>query len=113
MGMVNITIRGSFGKASDKTFSAMEGGHAMALTRAIAHLTDQLPHAIQLDHKLAKDGDKPPQSDFGQLPAIPQIAWFSNAHTITTAATAMQRSLEPSRTNRRIHSQSRRRSPSR
>lgn len=67
MGMVNVVIRGSYGKAHDKTFSAMEGGHALALSRAITFLSQQMPLAIQLDHKLAADGDKPPQADFGRL----------------------------------------------
>lgn len=70
MGMVSISIRGSFGKRNgQKEFSAMEGGHALAITRAIAALTVELPHAIQLDHQLAGTGEKPPKSDFGVLPA--------------------------------------------
>jgi len=71
--MITVTIQGSFGKHSTKTFSAMEGGHAMAISRAMAHLVDEMPHAIRLDHKLAAEGEKPPTSDFGTLPAPAQI----------------------------------------
>lgn len=74
MGMITVEIRGSFGKATSKAFSAMEGGHAMAVTRAIEHLTNELPNAIRLDHKLAAEGEKPPTSDFGTLPAPSQVA---------------------------------------
>ncbi len=65
MGMISIQIRGSFGRPHDVNYSAMEGGHAFALTRAIQYLSDQLPNAIRLDHELARAGDAPPQSDFG------------------------------------------------
>ena len=74
MGMVNISIQGSFGRPVSKSFSAMEGGHVMALARAIQALTSEIPHAIQLDHQLAQSGEKPPHSDFGQLPASAQVA---------------------------------------
>lgn len=68
MGMIHIQIRGSFGNKPDVTFSAMEGGHAFAVTRAIQHLVSQLQPAILLDHQLERDGEKPPKSDFGMLP---------------------------------------------
>lgn len=68
MGMVAIQIRGSFGNKPNVTFSAMEGGHALALTRAIEYLTSQLPAAIQADHRLHDGGDRPPKSDYGKLP---------------------------------------------
>jgi hypothetical protein len=65
MGMVNIQIRGSFGRPHDVSYSAMEGGHAFAITRAIQYLADQLPNAIRLDHELERAGENPPQADFG------------------------------------------------
>ena len=68
MGMVNVQIRGSFGNKPDGQFSAMEGGHALALSRAINFLIAHMPDAIALDHELARAGDKPPHSDFGRLP---------------------------------------------
>ena len=64
MGMVTIQIRGSFTKTPDAQFSATEGGHAMALTRAISYLTDQLGPAIQKDHAL-HDKSQHPDPDFG------------------------------------------------
>jgi hypothetical protein len=42
----------------------MEGGHALALTRAIQHLTNELPHAIQLD---LKNAEAPPTSPFNRF----------------------------------------------
>lgn len=67
MGMVTVTLNGSFG---DKivSLSAEEGGHAHALTRAIAFLVRQLPEAIRNDHKLHDDGTRPPKADFGMVP---------------------------------------------
>ena len=67
MGMIKVQIRGSFGNKPDAEYSAMEGGHAFALSRAIAYLASELPAAIALDHQLSRDGDKPPRSDFGRL----------------------------------------------
>ena len=68
MGMVSIEIKGSFGNKPPQQFSAMEGGHAFAITRAIQYLVSQLQAAIMLDHQLERDGEKPPKSDFGMLP---------------------------------------------
>jgi hypothetical protein len=73
MGMVTVQIRGSFGNKPDAQYSAMEGGHAFAITRAIQHLADQLPFAIRLDHELARAGDKPPVSDFGQFREVEKV----------------------------------------
>ena len=67
MGMLTIKIEGSFTEQVGAKFCAEEGGHALAIQRAISFLTDQLPSAIQLDHKLHDDGDRPPVSDFGKL----------------------------------------------
>jgi hypothetical protein len=73
--MITVTLRGSFGPLNGTTeFSAMEGGHALAITRAIQSLTDAMPRAIQMDHKLASEGQKPPTSDFGILPMPSKIA---------------------------------------
>lgn len=69
MGMVTIQIRGSFGNKPDTTFSAMEGGHAYALARAIAYLTAEMDRAIQLDHELHDAGQRPPNADFGKRAA--------------------------------------------
>ena len=74
MGMVKVQIRGSFGNKPDAEYSAMEGGHAFALARAIQYLADQLPFAIRLDHELARAGDKPPASDFGHFREEEKIA---------------------------------------
>jgi hypothetical protein len=68
MGMVSIQIAGSFGNPKSVTFSAMEGGHAFALTRAIQFLVSQMQEGIMRDHALHADGEKPPKSDFGMLP---------------------------------------------
>jgi hypothetical protein len=68
MGTINIQIRGSFGTKPDTSFSAMEGGHTFAVTRAIQYLVSQLQPAIMLDHQLEREGEKPPKSDFGTLP---------------------------------------------
>ena len=68
MGMVNITIQGSFGRPVNKTFSAEEGGHALAITRAIQTLIEELPNAIRVDHRLARMNEVPPKSDFGEVP---------------------------------------------
>lgn len=65
MGIVRIQIRGSFGNKPDVEFSAMEGGHAYALSRAIAALAAELPSAIQIDHELHDDAQHPPESAFG------------------------------------------------
>jgi hypothetical protein len=65
MGMVSVTVRGSFPEHAQDTYSAEEGGHALALQRAIARLTGMLPKAIQLDHQLHGDGEQPPKAPFG------------------------------------------------
>ena len=61
MGMINITVAGSFGrKNGSKTFSAMTNGHADAVAQAIEYLAgDLLPFATALDHELHEGGDKP------------------------------------------------------
>lgn len=69
MGIVRIEIAGSFGSPHSATFTALKGGHAFALQQAIQMLVRELPRAIQLDHELHAQGQKPPESDFGKLPA--------------------------------------------
>ena len=69
MGMISVSVEGSFSTKFRKTYSAMEGGHAFAIQRAIADLIASLPSAIQLDHELSRHGDRPPVSDFGTLAA--------------------------------------------
>ena len=49
MGMVSVDITGSFGNKGKVHFSAEEGGHAYALTRAIAYLVKQMAIAIVKD----------------------------------------------------------------
>lgn len=66
MGQLVINLTGSFGTRR-ATFSAMEGGHAGAVGRAIEYLSgDALPAAIVKDHKLHDEGDRPPNADFGK-----------------------------------------------
>lgn len=67
MGSVTITTLGSFPVIRTLRYSAMEGGHAMALSRAIDHLTSMMPKAIQLDHRLHDEGTLPPDADFGKI----------------------------------------------
>ena len=68
MGTVNVEVLGSFTKKLIVQYSVEEGGHAFAITRAISDLTEILPAAIALDHKLAKDNIVPSQSPFGTSP---------------------------------------------
>jgi len=71
--MVRITIEGSFARQGQQTFSSREGGHALALRRAIQHLTNELPHAIQLD---LEHGEAPPTSPFNRF----RYAWREGVH---------------------------------
>ena len=66
MGMIVISTKGSFPKCQQRTESALEGGHAAAIGRAVKYLTAMLPDAIALDHKLHDSGDRPPDADFGK-----------------------------------------------
>lgn len=65
MGQLTIKMSGSFG-VKQKTFSAMEGGHANAIANAIRYLSQELPGTIEQDHKLHDDGQRPPDADFGR-----------------------------------------------
>ena len=73
MGFIKINVGGSFNTGSRKghalagheqsvQFGAMTHGHAHAVQEAIAYLTNTvLPVAINLDHELHDDGERPPK----------------------------------------------------
>ena len=66
MGMISITVGGSFRNRPFKQFSAMKGGHAQAVAEAIEFLSGEfLSDAIKLDHELQADGEKP-EIGFGE-----------------------------------------------
>lgn len=61
MGQLRIEMWGSFPQ-QQKTFSAMERGHAHAVSQAIEFLSSEvLPEAIERDHRLHDEGAKPAQ----------------------------------------------------
>lgn len=64
MGQVTIKLEGSFG-TEEIQYTATEGGHAYALTRAIHWLVCRMSQAIKTDHRLHDQGTRPPESDFG------------------------------------------------
>ncbi len=64
MGSVRILMNGSFPTNDSVEFHAEQGGHAIAISRAIRWLNDQLSVSIELDHKLHEQG-KLPRSGFG------------------------------------------------
>ncbi len=65
MGLINIKTLGSFPQR-DKSFSALEHGHARAVANAIKWLSEEvLPEAIKQDHVLHEDGAKP-EHGFGK-----------------------------------------------
>ena len=66
MGTVFVEVAGSFNDTTKKSFSAEEGGHAMALHRGIELLNSLLPGAIIQDHELDRARDRPPVADFGK-----------------------------------------------
>ncbi len=60
MGVITISVTGSFKKCSKEQFSAMHGGHAEAVAESIEWLSRTLlPLAIQQDHALHSSGEKP------------------------------------------------------
>ena len=70
MGMLTITVNGSFGCPRTKTFSAMKVGHAGAVAEALKYLTEiELPVAIHNDHKCQRDGIEPSEG-FGGMGKI-------------------------------------------
>ncbi len=59
MGMITITLNGSFGHKS-QTFSAQEEGHAAAIAHAINWLSSgPMQEAIINDHRCHADGIEP------------------------------------------------------
>lgn len=59
MGMLVINLSGSFGSKS-MSFSAMDGGHAEAVSKAIAWLASgPMQEAIINDHRCHEDGMEP------------------------------------------------------
>lgn len=69
MGRIDIGINGSFpGIAKGAvSFSAEEGGHANAISRAIGWLNARLPAAIARDHELSFQGEHPPKAPLGSI----------------------------------------------
>ena len=65
MGSITVQTAGSFPRQTIIQETALQGGHAAAIGRIIRHLTEMLPEAIALDHKLHDEGDRPPSADFG------------------------------------------------
>jgi hypothetical protein len=62
MGYVNVELGGSFGNTKPHSnvkqqFSALELGHAAAISEAIEFLASLLPCAIDLDHRLQATAD--------------------------------------------------------
>lgn len=67
MGVINISLSGSFGYTPTKTFSAMKVGHAQAIADAIKYLIEvEMPKAIKNDHECHRDGIQP-SDGFGGL----------------------------------------------
>lgn len=65
MGAIIITIHGSF-KETTASYDAEDGGHAMAIQRAIQFLNSVLKDAIVKDHRLHDAGEQPSKADFGR-----------------------------------------------
>ena len=69
MGRIVIRMEGSFTYGGEIQFSAEEGGHTLAIQRAIGWLIDRQQSAIIQDHRLHAAGTHPPLSGFGKLHA--------------------------------------------
>lgn len=70
MGIITVTLQGSFGSPRSKNFSAMGGGHAQAIAEAIKFLVEEeMPKAIKNDHECHRDGIEPSEG-FGKLGKI-------------------------------------------
>ncbi len=65
MGQVTIKFEGSFG-TSEATYSAQEGGHAYAISRAMYFLMAFIAKAIKLDHDNHSRDCHPGISAFGE-----------------------------------------------
>jgi len=67
MGMIHISIKGSFQPNEEKKFFAVENGHASAIAEAIKWLAGVvLQKAIRRDHDLHERGVKP-SGPFGKV----------------------------------------------
>ena len=67
MGVLTVSIAGSFGVHRSKIFGAMNIGHAAAIAQAIQYLSEvELPLAIKNDHECQRDGIEPSEG-FGGL----------------------------------------------
>lgn len=72
MGIIKISVAGSFKTCEEKSFTAMDTGHADAVARAIEYLSRiQLPEAIREDIELSRAGESPrlgfAERKFGKL----------------------------------------------
>lgn len=65
MGQIRIETWGSFPKRSFQT-CAEEGGHVMAIKRAMEFLAGQLGPAVQKDAELTVQGVNPPRTPLGE-----------------------------------------------
>ncbi|KKN39822.1 hypothetical protein LCGC14_0739340 [marine sediment metagenome] len=60
MGIITVSISGSFMSRPTEKFSALHGGHAQAVAETIEWLSKEvLPKAIQQDHMQHSLGEKP------------------------------------------------------
>ena len=65
MGVILVSFTGPFMSRPIKSFSALHGGHAQAIAETIEWLSGHmLPKAIQQDHLLQSQGEKP-EKGFG------------------------------------------------
>jgi hypothetical protein len=64
MGQVTVKFSGSFGD-SEASYSAEEGGHAYAISRAFYFLLSGMAKAIKVDHDLHSQNVHPDRSAFG------------------------------------------------
>lgn len=65
MGLITITVQGSFRSKTVQQFSAMRGGHAKAVADAMKFLAGEvLTDAIKRDHEL-HDQESYPEDGFG------------------------------------------------
>lgn len=60
MGTITIKVEGSFPNSPfSAIFSGEDGGHQLALHRAVSWLQAQMPESIVLDHALHGKGQEP------------------------------------------------------
>ncbi|MCK5600712.1 hypothetical protein KAR91_02515 [Candidatus Pacearchaeota archaeon] len=59
MGRITIVVAGSFPRTGTVEVGAQDGGHALAIQKAIEHLNGLLPGCIQRDHELQSQGSEP------------------------------------------------------